>query len=125
MDMAGRDLTWYMARMLSEENDNRGRWFQTSAEWEIAKYIKEANGYVAYHPDTDESETIDDFAEEFKKFRDHDPSLHLQMFVMPDDQAIKIWTQQFRVAEPLFKPELVGVESAGLPTLIVDSVSMC
>merc|ERR1719271_1731291 len=44
---------------------------------------------------------------------------------MPDLQVIKIGSQQFRVTEPLFKPHLIGVESVGIPKLMVESVSQC
>merc|ERR1719262_1944328 len=47
LDLGGRDLTKYMGRMLSEQRENEGRYFLTSAELEIAGYIKIEYGYVA------------------------------------------------------------------------------
>jgi actin len=116
MDLGGRDLSQYMARMLSEEPENVGRFFTTSAELEIAKYIKEARGYVAY-----KDGTPNHFGEVLSEYTaDKDTA-----WVMPDHQVITVGTAQFRVAEPLFKPELIGVESPGIPSLIVESVSAC
>jgi actin-related protein len=121
LDLAGRDLTEYMARMLSEEAENIGRWFMTSAELEIAKYIKEQKGYVSYWP----GEDVDDFRAELEAYELKTPPDGDQFWTMPDEQVIKIGSQQFRVTEPLFKPHLVGVESVGIPELMVESVSQC
>jgi len=121
IDLAGRDLDQYMARMLSEESENLGRWFMTTAELEIAKYIKEQKGYVSYWP----GEDVDDFRAELEAYEAKTPPDGDQFWTMPDEQVIKIGSQQFRVTEPLFKPHLIGVESVGIPELMVESVSQC
>lgn len=119
LDLGGRDLTQYLARMLSEEKENQGRYFMTSAELEIAKYIKENRGYVAFT-----GGRKDHFRVENEKYNAN-PEDYLTMWKMPDDQLIRIQSEQYRVAEPLFHPDLIGVESAGISALMVDAVSVC
>jgi actin, other eukaryote len=107
VDMAGRDLTEYMMKLLMED----GYTFTTTAEKEIVRSIKEQLCYVAL-----------DFEEEMTNSA---KSGSEEEFQLPDGSSMMVRTQRFRCPEALFKPSLIGLEAPGFHEMTYNSINKC
>jgi len=106
LDLAGRDLTGYLAVLLSQRELN----FTTGAEMRTVSKIKEETSYVAL-----------DYEKELEK----EPEELSKEFELPDKTKIKVQQERFKCLEPLFKPFLLELEGSGVPHILTETVMKC
>lgn len=106
VDLAGRDVTQHLQLLLRKESVH----LRTSAEFEIARTIKEQSCYVALNPAREEQLEADRNAER-------------GLYVLPDGQQIRVGAARFRAPEVLFTPDIIGEECEGVHEVLMYSIT--
>jgi centractin len=102
-NIAGRDVTDNLRLLMRKEGND----FNTSAEFEIVKLIKEKVCYLSSNPSKDLKDVKYD------------------IFTLPDGNNIKVGSERFMAPEILFNPDLIGLETLGVHQLVLNSIQKC
>jgi len=108
LNLAGRHVTKYLVKLLGM----RGYAFNSSADFETVREIKEQMCFVSYdrHKDRKLAEETTLLDKEFK---------------LPDGKTIRIGRERFEAAECLFRPKVAGVEDLGFHEKIYKVIEEC
>ncbi|CAG9484136.1 actin-related protein [Plasmodium vivax] len=104
-DVAGRDITTYLGYLLRKN----GHLFNTSAEMEVVKNMKENCCYVSFNMNKEKNSS--------------EKALTTLPYILPDGSQILIGSERYRAPEVLFNPSILGLEYLGLSELIVTSIT--
>lgn len=101
INLAGRDLTNYLTKMLSDKG--------YSFDQDLVKSIKEKLCFVAFDFDTEMNKSLPSEAS----------------FELPDGKILKIGNELFRTTEPLFRPNLIGHRIKGIHEECYSAIMKC
>ena len=107
LDVAGRHITQYFIKLLLL----RGYAFNSSADFETVRQIKEKLCYVAY-----DSAVEHRLAEQ--------TTCLMESYTLPDGRVIKLGSERFQAPEALFRPSLVDSEKPGMADMVFNMIQV-
>lgn len=106
-DVAGRDITKFLKFLIRKE----GLTFNTTAEFEVIKKLKEQACYVTSSP----LRALDDSAASVETEK--------MSYALPDGHTVDIGTSsRIKAPEILFRPDLIGSECEGIHHVLMNSI---
>ena len=107
LDIAGRHITEYLIKLLQM----KGYSFNSSADFELVREIKEKYCFVSCDIDSDRK-------------LDAETTYYNSIHKLPDGRKIRISNEKFEAPEILFSPNLIKNESPGVHEMLFDSISV-
>ena len=108
LNVAGSHVTTYLGKLLMIA----GYAFNSSADYEILRHMKENAWYVSYNIERD------------RKLARETWVVNID-YRLPDKKKIVIGRERFEAPECLFNPGLVDVEKVGIPEMIFETIVAC
>ena len=107
LDIAGRHITEYLIKLLQM----KGYAFNSSADFELIREIKEKYCFVSCDIDSDRK-------------LDAETTYYNSIHKLPDGRKIRISNEKFEAPEILFNPNLIKNESPGVHEMLFDSINV-
>jgi actin-related protein 2 len=107
LDIAGRHITDYLIRLLQI----KGYAFNSTADFEIVRELKEKYCFVSCDIDSDRK-------------LDKETTYYNSYTKLPDGRKIRISNEKFEAPEILFHPFLIQNESPGVHEMLFDSINV-
>ena len=107
LDIAGRHITEYLIKLLQM----KGYSFNSSADFELVREIKEKYCFVSCDIDSDRK-------------LDAETTYYNSIHKLPDGRKIRISNEKFEAPEILFNPNLIKNESPGVHEMLFDSINV-
>ena len=107
LDIAGRHITDYLIRLLQI----KGYAFNSTADFEIVRELKEKYCFVSCDIDSDRK-------------LDNETTFYNSYHKLPDGRKIRISNEKFEAPEILFHPFLIQNESPGVHEILYNSINV-
>ena len=108
LDIAGRHVTQYLIRLLQR----KGYSFNSSADFEFVRYLKEKYCFVSNDIESDRK-------------LERESTFYNSFHLLPDETRIHISDEKFEAPEILFNPSLIGMDVNGIPEMVFKSINNC
>ena len=109
--LAGRDVSAYLMKILTE----RGWNFETTAQFQIVRELKEKMCYTSLDFKKDQSECeTQEWKEKYEK-----------PYQLPDGNLLTTGSERYRATEIMFQPSLTGKDVPGVHKLVYNSIMEC